>query len=154
LTPARERYDGYRRALEDYRIPLDPALVRFGNFHAEGGYQLMKDLSTAAEPPTCVFISNYFMHVGATRFLMEQNQSVGWAPSIISFDEMELSFTLAYCRMVIRQPIREIGQKAAEFLLSRIAGDPVGGPRMARLKTEVVSSVQSFNSKTIPGGRQ
>jgi len=153
LTSAQERYDGYRRALEDYRLPLDPSVVRFGNFHVESGYELMKELFSLEERPTCIFISNYFMHVGATRFLMEQKGQQAWSPSIISFDEMELSFTLAFCAMVIRQPIADIGKQAAEFLLSRIAGE-AGGPRMARLKTEVVSSMQSFNLKSLPGGKK
>jgi len=155
LTSARERYDGYCRALDDYRIPLESALVRFGDFHAESGYKLMKELHAAEKRPTCVFVSNYFMHVGATRFLMEHGKP--WTPSIISFDEMELSFTLAYCRMVVRQPISAIGAQAAEFLMSRISGDSEGAPRLARLKTEVITSVQSYNldfAKDHPGGNK
>ena len=61
LTPARERYDGYRRALDDYRIPLDPSLVRFGDFHTQSGFQLMRELMGLPEPPSWVFVSNYFI---------------------------------------------------------------------------------------------
>jgi len=137
LTSARERYDGYRRALDDYRVPLDESLVRFGDFHTASGFQLMKELMETANPPSWVFVSNYFMHIGATRFLME-NPGLPVVPSIVSFDEMELSFSLGYCRMIVRQPIRDIGTRAAEFLLSRISGDFAGPARLARLKTELV----------------
>jgi len=139
LTSARERYDGYRRALDDYRVILDPNLVRFGDFHSQSGYTLMKELMELSDPPPWVFVSNYFMHVGATRYLMEHRGSLAVVPSIVSFDEMELTFTLGYCRLIIRQPIRDIGTRAAEFLLSRISTEFVGGPRLARLKTELIS---------------
>jgi len=138
LTPARERYDGYRRALDDYQVSLDPSLVRFGDFHTQSGFQLMGELMALPSPPPWVFVSNYFMHVGATRFLMENRQNLSLVPSIVSFDEMELSFSLGYCRMIVRQPIREIGTRAAEFLLSRISGNFSGAPRLARLKTELI----------------
>jgi LacI family transcriptional regulator len=138
LTSARERYDGYRRALDDYRVPLDESLVRFGDFHTASGFQLMKELMETSDPPSWVFVSNYFMHVGATRFLMENRDKLPLLPSIVSFDEMELSFSLGYCRMIVRQPIREIGTRAAEFLLSRISGEFAGPARLARLKTELV----------------
>ena len=138
LTSARERYDGYRRALDDYRVPLDESLVRFGDFHTASGFQLMRELMEQDDPPPWVFVSNYFMHIGATRFLMENRNRLPVVPSIVSFDEMELSFSLGYCRMIVRQPIREIGTRAAEFLLSRISGEFTGAPRLARLKTELV----------------
>ena len=137
LTSARERYDGYRRALDDYRVVPDPTLVRFGDFHSQSGYELMGQLMQLSEPPPWVFVSNYFMHLGATRYLMEHRDTLQVTPSIVSFDEMELSFTLGYCRMIIRQPIRDIGTRAAEFLLSRISGEYHAGPRLARLKTEL-----------------
>lgn len=140
LTSARERYDGYCRALEDYRIPVVPDLVRFGDFHTDSGYRLMEELMAMAHPPTWIFVSNYFMHLGATRFLMEHRQTLSQVPSIISFDEMELSFSLGYCRMIVRQPIQDIGTRAAEFLLSRISGDYSGPVRLARLKTELIGN--------------
>jgi LacI family transcriptional regulator len=138
LTSARERYDGYRRALDDYRVALDPSLVRFGDFHSESGAQLMRELMELPDPPPWVFVSNYFMHLGATRYLMENRSRLNLVPSIVSFDEMELSFSLGFCRMIIRQPIRDIGTRAAEFLLSRVSGGFTGAPRLARLKTELI----------------
>lgn len=138
LTSAKERYDGYLRALEDYRIPVEPALVRFGDFHTDSGFRLMNELMTLPEPPAWVFISNYFMHIGATRFLMEHRGQWRLQPSLVSFDEMELSFSLGFCRMIVRQPIQAMGAQAAEFLLSRIRGEFSGAPRLARLKTELL----------------
>ena len=144
LTSARERYDGYRRAHEDYRIPVDPALVRFGDFHRDSGYQLMASLMALPHPPTDVFISNEFMHIGATRFLMEHRHTLTRVPDLLSFDEMELAFPLGFCHTNVRQPVPDIGRQAAEFLLSRIAGES-GGPRLVRLKTEIVRRINAID---------
>jgi len=105
-------------------------VTEFGDFHVKSGCQLMGELLALGEPPTCVFISNEFMHAGSTRFLLEKKENASQVPSIISFGAMELSFGLGCCRMVVRQPITAIGTQAAGFLLSRIAGE-TGAPRMA-----------------------
>jgi LacI family transcriptional regulator len=138
LTSAKERFEGYRRALQDYQIEADPSIERFGDFHVETGYSLMKELLAHADPPPVVFISNYFMHVGATRCLIEQRAGLRSLPSIISFDYMELSFALGYCQMFIRQPVLELGMKAAELLLQRIREGNTAPARVVRLRTELV----------------
>jgi len=138
LTPARERYAGYLRALEDFHVAPRSELVRFGDFHAESGYRLMGELMALDRPPRCVFLSNYFMHVGATRFLMDHPPAAGAVPSLVAFDDMELSFTLGFCRTIVRQPIPEIGRRAAELLVDRMEHPEGPAPRVLRLTTEVL----------------
>jgi LacI family transcriptional regulator len=140
LTSASERHAGFRRVLGDYRLTYDPAIVLFGNFHVDSGYALMARLMETANPPPCVFISNYFMHVGATKYLMERLKELRSVPELISFDEMELSFTLGFCRTIIRQPILEIGHKAAELLVGRMEQTQHRPPEICRMKTEILSS--------------
>ena len=140
LTSASERHAGFRRVLEDYRLTYDPAVVLFGNFHVGSGYSLMARLMEGTDPPPCVFISNYFMHVGATKYLMEHQNELGAVPELISFDEMELSFTLGFCRTIVRQPILEIGHKAAELLVERMERPGPRPSEISRMKTEILSS--------------
>ncbi|HOJ11289.1 MAG TPA: LacI family DNA-binding transcriptional regulator [Clostridiales bacterium] len=163
LTSAMERYQGYKRALSDYCIPYDEKIVKFGDFHIRGGYDMMKKLCEADNPPSAVFISNYFMHVGATKYLMEEDINKGKRSSgqnnkniiIASFDDMELSTLLGFCKLRVAQPMMEIGSKAAQLLLGRInndferinndndaaAGDSQNN-RVIRLKTRLVVNQQ------------
>jgi len=140
LTSARERYDGYKRALKDYCIPYDESIVKFGDFHAKRGYDLMRELYETQNTPSIVFISNYFMNIGATKYLLEMrmngkslysrnnikdnindyNKNNAKDIMIASFDDMELSSLLGFCKLRVAQPVMEIGSKAAELLLSRI----------------------------------
>lgn len=138
VTSAKERYDGYRRALKDYCIPLEEEIVKFGDFHAQSGYDLMKELSTAANPPEYVFIANYFMHLGAVKYLMERRKKGEQTAALANFDDMELSSVLGFSRVRVSQPMTEIGNKAAQLVLERIRGEELPFPQITRLKTKLV----------------
>ncbi len=137
LTSARERYEGYTRALGDYRIPVEESIVRFGDFHVRSGYEAMKGIMESGNPPSYVFVSNYFMHVGATKYLMEHGREHENPVSIASFDDMELTSVLGFCNVIVDQPITEIGGRAAQLLLGRINGEELVFPQIIRLKTEL-----------------
>jgi len=138
ITPARERFEGYKRALADYRIPLEPSIVKFGNFHVRDGYCLMEELMKIDNPPSYIFISNYYMHVGATKYLIEQGNSLKHSVAIASFDDMELSSILGFCKIRVGQPMMEIGSKAAQLLLARINHEESPFPQIIRLKTRLI----------------
>lgn len=138
LTSARERWEGYRQALLDHGLPLEHDLIRFGNFHTESGYQLMGELLALPEPPDLVFISNYYMHVGATQYITEHGPDLDQVPVIYSFDDMMLSFALGYCRLIVRQPTHQLGMTAADLLLTRIRTGMDGPSQVLRLATELI----------------
>lgn len=137
ITPARERYEGYKRAMDDYCIPLEEDIIKFGDFHTESGYKLMKELMELDNPPAKVFIANYFMHIGATKYLINNSEQLKSSVSIASFDDMELSAILGFSCLTVAQPMHEMGIEAARLMLSRINGDDVPFPQIIRLKTEL-----------------
>jgi LacI family transcriptional regulator len=140
LTPAYERYEGYKRALADYSIPLDEEIVKFGDFHIQSGYEMMEELLSIEEAPNDVFISNYFMHVGATKYLIEHIGKIKPTVSITSFDDMELSSILGFCDIRVKQPMLEMGSKAAQLILSRINHEDNPFPQIVRLKTSLIKN--------------
>jgi len=139
LTTAKERYEGYIRALKDYCVPFEESIVKFGDFHVDSGYKLMEELLQQKDPPAYVFISNYFMHVGATKFLLKYNTTQSKPVLIASYDDMELSSILGFCKVRIRQPVMEMGSKAAQILLDRINHVNMVFPQIIRLKTELIT---------------
>jgi len=137
LSNARERDEGYKRALNDYYIPVDESIIRYGDMHAQSGYEKMKELLETNDPPQHIFISNYFMHVGAVKYLAEQNNEVTRRVSLTVFDDIELSSFLGFNYVLISQPMVEMGNKAVQLLLDRINGDNRGFPQLFRLKTKL-----------------
>lgn len=133
LTSARERYEGYLAALKDNNLAIDESIILFGDYHSRSGYVLMRTLMEQPAPPEHIFISNYFMHLGAARYLLESGTDAKGL-HILSFDDLPLAAFFPYSSIIVAQPMEEIGQKAADLLIKRIHGLK-DDPRIIRLPT-------------------
>ena len=138
ITPARERDEGYRRALNDYQIPFENEIVNYGDFHTQSGYKKMEELMALENPPPYVFITNHYMHAGATKFLVEHSEDLKNPVAIASFDDMELASLLGFCKVLVSQPMLEMGSRAAKILMGRINGENISFPMIYRLKAELI----------------
>lgn len=139
LSIAQERFEGYKRAHRDYNIPLMQELIKFGDFHIDSGYQLMKESLSMNHPPQHIFISNYYMHVGAVKYMIEKEVKKPFSVGISSFDDMHLSALLGHASVTVSQPIIEIGETAADLLLKRIKEKGAKAPfQTIRLKTKLI----------------
>jgi LacI family transcriptional regulator len=139
LTTARERYQGFLAALHDHSLEADEEIIKFGDFHVESGYTLMGELMESPRPPEHIFIANYFMHIGATKYVIEHLGDLPQAVQFASFDDMELSALLGFSSVTVAQPMAEMGATAARLLLSRINGGGPGGAQTLRLKTKLLT---------------
>lgn len=135
LTSAKERYEGFKKACQDFSIQADEDLILFGNYHEDSGHKLMKQLMEYTSPPDYIFISNYFMHLGAARYLLEAGHDFPGL-HILSFDDLPLASFFPCISIIVAQPMEEIGRKAAELLLGRIRGD-MSEYKTIRLETKM-----------------
>lgn len=138
MTPARERYDGFIAALAEHGIRPRPEHLLFGDFHEGSGYELFGRISEEPEPPEIVFISNYYMHIGAAHYLVTHRADLLGHPYIASFDDMALSSLAGYAILTVSQPIRDIGARAADLVISRLGEEQASGPRVVRLPTRLI----------------
>jgi len=140
LTSAKERYEGYLRALRDYALPEDPELILFGDFRDQSGYDLTRQLMSVEEPPDAIFIANYFMHLGTIRYFFENRQAdAGRSVLIATFDDLDYNRIIGMDSIRVRQPMAEIGSTAAKLLHRRMQGDRERFPEIWRLKTELIA---------------
>lgn len=121
LTSARERYEGYAAALREHDLPVDESVILFGDYHSQSGFDLMRTLMEGPDAPEHIFISNYFMHLGAARYLLESGKGAKGL-HILSFDDLPLAAFFPYSSIIVAQPMEEIGRRAADRLVKRIAG--------------------------------
>jgi len=134
----RERMDGYRRVFADYKIPIDESLIKYGDYTEETGYALLKELMQSPAPHTAVFVTNYYMTIGAMMAINEMNIQIPDQLSFIGFDQLELSKLIKPSLAVIVQPMAEIGNSAADILYKRIRGNGDNFPQIVRLKAQFV----------------
>lgn len=139
ISTARDRYLGYLDALRESGIAPEEGIVRFGDFHIESGYALMRELMEGDDPPESLFIANCYMYLGAARYLLESGLIGKRRFSIAHFDELSSTPVIQLAKIAVAQPAPEIGSEAVRLLLSRIHGAKPRATRTVELKTRLVS---------------
>lgn len=135
---AEERLKGYLRVHEDYNLQVDNALIMNGEYTTEGGYMETNALLDRETPPTALYVTNYEMTLGAIMAINERNIDIPQTLSMIGFDNQALTRITKPALTIVVQPIRQIGETAAQTLIQRMQGDMTGYPTLYRMKTELL----------------
>lgn len=125
LLPYQQRFESYRKTLEENGIPFDGALVGKGEPSIRGGYEQMKALLEKKADITAVFAAGDTMAIGAIQALREAGRRVPEDCAVVGFDDIELSSVLNPKLTTIRQPKFQIGQQAFKTLLALMKKEPV-----------------------------
>jgi LacI family transcriptional regulator len=138
VSVAKERYEGYCRAMAEASLPLEEEFIRFGGLHVESGHRSMAEMLSRPDAPDAYFIVNADTHVGATNYLMTAGRAHRDRIVFASFDELPFSPLLQFCRYSVSQPIADMGVQAARLLLDRIKGTKRPYPEVMRLATRLI----------------
>jgi DNA-binding LacI/PurR family transcriptional regulator len=131
---ASERNAGYREALADAGIVVDPALTTEGDWSATSGYAAMSALAAGV---SAVVAQNDRMAVGLIRAARDRGLRVPEDLSVIGFDDMPLASYFDPPLTTMRQDTFAIGRTCAEQLIALLGGSAAGcGP--VRLLSELV----------------
>lgn len=120
-TTGRERLQGYKGALAAAGLPNDPALVAVADFREDGGYRAAIELLDLVEGPDAFFVANNLMSVGALEAFQERGLRLPHDTRFIGFGEIPWARLYEPELTVVSQPTYEMGRRAAELLLRRIA---------------------------------
>jgi LacI family transcriptional regulator len=132
-----ERIAGYRAALDEANLPIDPDLQCDGNFNEIDGYTATKKLFELSERPTAIFAGNDRQAVGVYRALHELGVNVPGEMSVIGFDNLPFAELLSPPLTTVHAPRLELGRTAATMLLHLMNQEPVAMPRVV-LQTQFV----------------
>jgi LacI family transcriptional regulator len=116
--PAMSRLAGYRDALAESGIPVDPALVLDGDWHADSGYELAREVLKLRRPATALVCGNDRMALGAYDAIKELGLRIPQDVSVIGYDDQQE--IVAYMRpplTTMRLPYYEMGQAAVSAVL-------------------------------------
>ena len=126
---ALRRFRGYLEALEEHGLPVAEELIvgpRGVNDQIPGysteevGYEGMTKLLSLKKRPTAVFARNDFTAVGALNAIKQAGLRVPEDIAVVGYDDIPLAAHTSPPLTTVRQPTREQGRVAAEFLLRRI----------------------------------
>lgn len=133
IGTGRERFEGYKQALAEAQIALEPELVQTGRPISEDGYNLTKTL--LQHHPSALFSGTKLMTLGAIRAVQESGLKIPEDLTLAAFDKLDwmpyqpqMSFA--------EQPTYELGKTAAQLLLERFK-QPNQPGRKKTLKTQL-----------------
>ena len=135
---AKERLIGYLRALSDYDIPYDDALVCSGDLVFSTGYNGFSQLMKEPSPPTAIVCTNYDITLGVITAAQERGIRLPDQIDLFGFDSVEVCSLMTPSLPVAQQPESEIGHTAAQYLLDRLNGYE-GDARQSRLENRLLN---------------
>jgi LacI family transcriptional regulator len=124
MTFARDRRQGYNKALSDKGLKINPNTVASVLMTEENGYRHTKRLLQMSDRPTALILGNMLLVSGAMRAINEIGLQIGKQVSLIAHDD-GLPFLnaegLSPSLSTTTSSIRAAGSRVAEMLLAQIA---------------------------------
>ena len=134
---SRARLDGYRAAMDAAGVPIDPALIREGDFNVEDGIAHARALFGLADPPTAIFACNDLQALGVYQAAREARLHIPEDLSVVGFDDLPVAQWVGPPLTTVRQPLVDMAVAAAELVLRMADGELPAQPRV-ELATELV----------------
>jgi LacI family transcriptional regulator len=132
LATTVERRDGYLLGLRRSGLLIDPELIVDGNSETEAARAAVHRLVRLPRPPTAIIAGNNSMTIGALAALRDAAIPVPTGMALAGFDDFPWAELFQPGLTAIAQPFVEMGRRAVELLLARMA-DPTAPPVTVRL---------------------
>ena len=115
---ARQRLDGYRRALVDCGLARDPAIEIEGDFTEPSGFAAAEQLlELDGRRPTAIFAANDYMAIGAMSALAEAGLAVPKDVAIVGFDDIAMARYLNPPLTTVNVDPLDLGARAVDRLV-------------------------------------
>jgi LacI family transcriptional regulator len=119
VTTAQRRAAGFRQALRDNGVKVDPALFYIGDFRVKSGYNA--GLVLLKRKPDAIFISNYLMAVGFMKAMRQYRLRCPQDIAIVTCDDYPWLDAFSPQLTTVNFPKYELGSEAARVVIERIA---------------------------------
>lgn len=117
---------GYRRALGDFSLEADPALIAAApGFDVASGQAGVRQLLGLAQPPTAVFAIADTLALGALAEIKSTGLRVPGDIALASFNDTPTAAMVDPPLTSVAAPVREMGARAMRMLQEQISGQPL-----------------------------
>ncbi len=148
------RFEGYKAALVENQIPINDALVEFGDNSFESGEGCGRRLLQAKQRPTAIFAANDDMAAGVMMAAHQLGLEIPAQLSVAGFDDTPVAHQIWPSLTTIRQPIRQMAKKATDLLLKQLRGKDIQLPAsllsssiIVRASTGPTNTIRAPNKK-------
>jgi LacI family transcriptional regulator len=119
-----EREEGFRIAMAEAGLAVDPAMMAEGGYLEEGGRQAVDRWLSSGHRLTAVFAANDQMAFGAALALHRRGLRVPQDVSLVGFDDVATSSYSIPPLTTVRQPLLDLGHAAGAAMLDLLSGRP------------------------------
>lgn len=127
---ATRRLQGFRAAMADAGLPIEPEFEIVANYSAELAYENVMRLMSATERPTAILAANNYMAIGALQAVNDLGFRCPDDVSIAGIDVVPWSSIVMPRITTVEQPIEELARVASIWMMERVRGEAV--PRAER----------------------
>jgi LacI family transcriptional regulator len=116
-----ERYRGYKNALKDYNLPLNPLLIKKCDLiSSEEGYLCMLELLNQDLKPDALFCATDPTAIGAIKAIKEKRLKIPEDIAVIGFSDWKMSAVIDPPLSSVKQPDFNMGKYAIELITKEI----------------------------------
>ena len=133
---SRARLDGFRAAMDEAGVPVDPSLLSRGRFQVEEGLARARALLDRPDRPTAIITGNDLQALGVYQASREARLHIPEDLSVVGFDDLPMASWVSPPLTTVRQPLLDMAEAAAESVLAIGRGEPIQG--RVELATELV----------------
>jgi LacI family transcriptional regulator len=151
-STAEDRVAGYCAALVEAGIPVDPRLIKRGEFRNTMGEAQTYEVLDTETRPTAIFAGNNAIAMGVIDALGKRGLRIPQDVALVSVDDLPDVSNIFPFLTVVSQPAYDIGVNAAQLLLSRLDSDVKLRPRHVALPSRLIVR-QSCGSKMTGDGQ-
>lgn len=148
VITGRERYQGYRNALEANDIVFNPDLALAAGYTVESAYQATRELLQSGLALDALFSGNDHVTLGVLRACRELGARIPQDIALAGFDDMPWADELYSPPTVVAQPTYDIGQQAVHLLRRRLA-QPDAPVETIVLQTQLIIRQSSGTTKEV-----
>jgi LacI family transcriptional regulator len=134
VSNAKERFQGFRAALEAEGLAFEENLVVEGDYRLESGFRAGHTL--LSRRPDGIYVANHLMTVGLLKAAEEMGLRCPDDYGLVSFDDYPWLGIFRPRLTTVELPKHQLGSEAAELLIRRITGD-TSKPVLIKLQPEL-----------------
>ena len=147
------RWEGIQQMARKIGITVYPDLCVFleaNSWSPELGYPVVRDLLSRTRDFTAIFCFNDIAALGAVRAIVDAGLSCPGDISVIGFDDISSAMYYTPSLTTIRQPLRRMGEIAAQLLLRRIQSPHEAYPETIVFEPELMVRETTSGARRLP----
>lgn len=119
-----ERFNGYKKALENYQLPYNEGLVLSGDFIEDKAFASMDQFFSTqdSKEPIAIVSCNNLMTEGIMKAAKKHNKRIPEDLSLVSFGEIESQELIVPKVTCIKQNVKSIGKHVAKMISDQLNG--------------------------------